>query len=227
MFLFYQPTLLEHPFLEESDAKHCLKVLRKRRGDQIGVLDGLGNHYVCEIVSDQLPTCQLRILSVSTKARLASRDVHLAVAPTKNPDRIEYLVEKCGEMGVASVTLVITDHSERKYQKIERLEKIAISALKQSYQPYLLAIHPPVRLVDWLPAVTGQRLIAHLTEEAISITEVPLDSSVTLLVGPEGDFSPAELMAAKHAGWTNVLLGNARLRTETAGLVGASWLTLT
>lgn len=226
MFLFFQPTLLEHPFLEESDAKHCLKVLRKRRGEKIGVLDGQGNQFLCEIISDQLPFCELRILEVSTRSRLAAREVHLAIAPTKNPDRIEYLVEKCGEMGVASISLVITEHSERRFQKIERLEKIAISALKQSYQPFLMHIIPPIALSSWLPTVSGQRLIAHLAEGASSITEVPLDSVVTLLVGPEGDFSTEELALAKQAGWTNVLLGNARLRTETAGIVGASWLTL-
>ena len=226
MFMFFQPTLSEHPFLEESDAKHCLRVLRKRRGDVIGVLDGRGHQYVCEIVSDKLPICEVRILDRQEKKRLAAREVHVGIAPTKNPDRLEFLVEKCAEMGVASIHLVVTDHSERRNQKLDRLEKIAISALKQSYQPWLMNIAGPVDLLTWIHQVTGQRLIAHLSETALPISEVSLEEKVTLLVGPEGDFSIREIETVKQSGWTNVLLGNARLRTETAGLVGASWLTL-
>ncbi len=231
MKLFYCKDITPNGFctLDAEESRHAVRVLRLREGDEINVTDGRGNLYTCQIVEANDKACSLSTLhsTLSTPpSPLSTPSFHLAVAPTKNPSRMEWLVEKAVEMGVAEITLLQCDHSERTFLKTERLEKLAVSAMKQSLHLTLPRINPAVSLRDWLTVddvsnVATQRLIAHceankprtLLHEALQAGQ-----DTVVLIGPEGDFSQEEITLALEKGFTPVSFGSARLRTETAAL---------
>ena len=227
MQLFYCKDITPEGYctLDAEESRHAVRVLRLREGDEINVTDGRSNLYTCQIVEANDKACCTQTL-FTLHSPLSTPRFHLAVAPTKNPSRMEWLVEKAVEMGVAEITLLQCDHSERTFLKTERLEKLAVSAMKQSLHLTLPRINPAVSLRDWLSVnnvsnVTTQRLIAHceadkprtLLHEALQAGQ-----DAVVLIGPEGDFSHEEITLALEKGFSPVSFGSARLRTETAAL---------
>ena len=219
--LFYQPDLaLSHLTPEESH--HAIHVLRLRIGDAIEVTDGLGTLASAELTSTESRKAGFRVLH-SQRTPKREPSTHLAIAPTKNIDRMEWLVEKCTEIGVEKITFVRCKTSERPTVPLDRLQKLALSALKQSRQAWLPTLVDMTLFKDFVSRVDEpRRFIAHVdTTHPDHLSTVAEDAGDrVLLVGPEGDFTNEELdLAVKH-GFKKVSLGPNRLRTETAGLVG-------
>lgn len=205
--------------VEETEARHIAKVLRHRSGDIIHLTDGRGNLYRAElnIVKNSVQ------LLVQEKIR-SGADSHLleiAVAPTKNNERLEWFVEKAVEIGVGKISLIHCEHSERSRAKVERLEKLAISAMKQSLKLHLPAIGELVDFEKWLESASAEiKCIAHCYEGEKRFLKNVLKPGKTacIAIGPEGDFSKEEIKLALTHGFVPVSLGNSRLRTETAAL---------
>jgi 16S rRNA (uracil1498-N3)-methyltransferase len=214
--------------LDEEESRHAIKVLRHQTGDLLEVTDGRGNAYQVSITDAHAGKCKFKIVSKST-IEPTPYSIHLAIAPTKNPERIEWLTEKMTEIGVQKISIVLTRHSERNRIKIDRLQKKAISALKQSGQYYL----PQIELQPDFNVFIKQQ---NADEKFIAYVDVHNNThlqhaasnskSYVILIGPEGDFSKEELQEAIAAGYTKVSLGKNRLRTETAGLVACHILNL-
>ncbi len=221
MHFFYIPTIdIEHPTLPEEETKHAVKVLRMKVGDQLKITNGKGLMLTAEVETIASKSCTLKVIE-SEEIKKPSPQRWLAVAPTKNADRLEWLVEKATELGITGIVPILCERSERKVQKIDRLEKIAIAALKQSQQAWLPEIPEPIAFSAFLEQeIKGQGFIAHCNEghkrklaQLYSIGE-----NVTLFIGPEGDFTDKEVKLALSKGCQPVSLGTNRLRTETAAL---------
>jgi 16S rRNA (uracil1498-N3)-methyltransferase len=224
MLLFYQSNIEKTPILSEEDSRHCVKVLRKNIKDKIHVVDGLGGLFECEITKAHEKKCEVRILSTKREFEKRTHYLHIAIAPTKNADRIEYFVEKCVEIGVDEITLIQTKHSERKNQKTERLEKIAISAMKQSLKAYLPKVNELMDFDKFIKTANFEaKFVAHLSEDAKPLKDVvTIKNEILLMIGPEGDFAQDEILLAQKYDFQLVTLGNSRLRTETAGVVACA-----
>ena len=206
--------------LSEEESKHAVRVLRLAVGDAVELLDGRGGHYQAEIAEANPKRCQLRITHHET---VAPRPyfAHVAVAPTKNLDRMEWFVEKAVEVGVERISFLRCARSERRELKLERLEKIAISALKQSGQAWLPQLDEIQDFAAFVAEVMpNTTFIAHLEEgERTALAQVMgMGPGCCVLIGPEGDFTPQEIALALAKGVRPVTLGNSRLRTETAAL---------
>ncbi len=225
MHLFFTPDLQPNDAsytLSEEESKHCARVLRLAQGDAVTLVDGRGGLFEAEIAEANPKKTKISILQSHPEYQKRGYRIHVAVAPTKNMDRMEWFVEKAVEMGIDEITFLHCARSERKNLNLERIEKIAVSAMKQSVKAYLPTLHPLTRYADFLqqPA-TGQRFIAHLVEgqERHSLAKsISGEDTYTILIGPEGDFSPEEVTQALQAGYKPVTLGQSRLRTETAAL---------
>ena len=230
MQLFYSKDITSAGFctLDAEESRHAVRVLRMREGDEINVTDGRGNLYRCQIVEANDKACVVSDATVLSTLHSPLSTFHLAVAPTKNPARMEWLVEKAVEIGVGEITLLQCDHSERSFLKTDRLEKLAISAMKQSLHILLPEIHPAINLSNWLNSHIHtfthsriQKFIAHCEADK---PRIPLASALqpgkdaVVLIGPEGDFSEEEIALALECGFQPVSLGPSRLRTETAAL---------
>ena len=206
--------------LSEEESKHAVRVLRLAAGDAVELLDGRGGHYRAEIADANPKRCQLRITHHET---IAPRPyfTHVAVAPTKNLDRMEWFVEKAVEIGVERISFLRCARSERRELKLERLEKIVVSALKQSGQAWLPQLDEMTDFAAFVAAATPETtFIAHLEEgERTALAQVAAQGpGCCVLIGPEGDFTPAEIALALGRGIRPVTLGASRLRTETAAL---------
>lgn len=231
MHRFYCPDIADTLTLGEEDSKHCVKVLRMAEGDTIEVVDGNGTLYTCRIAMAHPKRCAVEVVdSVKQLPHWGCR-ITLAIAPTKNLDRIEWLVEKCVEMGIDRIIPLRCHNSERTVLKTERLKKIMVSAMKQSLKatlPQLDEMTPIEQVIG--QAGSGVRCIAYCDallprEERLSLaTAYKPGQDVTVLIGPEGDFSPEEVAMAREAGFVPVTLGESRLRTETAGLMAVAWI---
>ena len=226
MQLFYNPALTESTenfTFDREESKHIVKVLRKKEGDILHVTNGLGEIFTVEIIIGMDTKCQVKIISTEKQQPLRYQ-LHLAVAPTKMNDRYEWFLEKATEIGVTSITPIICDRSEKKFVKNDRFEKIIQSAAKQSLHSYFPILNEAVSLKDFikLNTNTGTLLIAHCEEtNKKSLKEtVKKETEITLLIGPEGDFSENEIKLALENGYIPVTLGDTRLRTETAAIVG-------
>lgn len=233
MYLFYAPDIQTTHTLPEEESGHCVQVLRRTIGDRILVTDGKGRLYHCVVTNPHRKHCEVRIETSETPAPLHEGYIHIAIAPTKNIDRLEWAIEKCVEMGVDEISLILCDHSERKSVNYERLQKILISAAKQSLKTTFPVLNPLIRMTEL--QAEGDLFIAHcMTEEEqdslqaayrSSDTKHALKSEIigghrtTVLIGAEGDFSPEEINWALTHGYKPVSLGAARLRTETAAVV--------
>jgi 16S rRNA (uracil1498-N3)-methyltransferase len=223
MNLFFTPDISGSFYsLNEEESRHCQKVLRLHEGDMIHLTDGMGTLYEAQIVD-----ARSRQVGVEVTARhenYGKRDyrLHMAVAPTKNTDRFEWFLEKATEIGVDEITPLICVHSERRQLRADRLEKIITSAVKQSLKAYYPVLHP---IADFRAFITekreGQLFIAHLEErDPVLLQKACLKGGkVTILIGPEGDFSDKEIESAQEAMYQIVSLGRSRLRTETAAVV--------
>ena len=228
MQLFYCKDIILNAFctLDAEESRHAVRVLRLREGDELNVTDGRGNLYRCRIVTADDRACVIEAAEQEFSTFHSPFSIHLAVAPTKNPSRMEWLVEKAVEIGVGEITLLQCDHSERSFLKTDRLEKVAISAMKQSLHTLLPEIHPAVNLKDWLNSqfsiLNSQlKFIAHCEAEkprSPLATVLQPGKDAVVLIGPEGDFSEEEIARALECGFQPVSLGPSRLRTETAAL---------
>lgn len=222
MQLFYIPDNFEDTIiLPVDEAKHCIKVLRLGKGDEVQLVDGKGTIYRAIIEDDNWNNCTLRISEKISDFGKRNYHLHIAVAPTKNTDRYEWFVEKAVEIGVDIITPLICEHSERKSIPTERLERIAISAMKQSVKAFKTEIRPAVSFNQFVNSANEDlKLIAHCDEgNKTHIQKVAANkSSITILIGPEGDFSTKEINWAISKNFTPVSLGESRLRTETAAV---------
>ncbi|GAA4271935.1 16S rRNA (uracil(1498)-N(3))-methyltransferase [Aquimarina gracilis] len=226
MQLFYNNTLTKSSTeikFSREESKHIAKVLRKKEGDALHITNGKGHFFIAKITFSNPSQCHATIDSVETQSKKPYQ-LHLAVAPTKMNDRYEWFLEKATEIGIDQITPIFCDHSERKVIKAERFERILQSAMKQSLQAYLPRLNPAISLSDFLEKNNTDTLfIAHCEEtQKQSIKDVLLPkTNITILIGPEGDFSPKEIQTALSKGYKPVTLGNTRLRTETAAIVAA------
>lgn len=224
MQLFYIPqlTLGAEVTLPVDEAKHCVRVLRKKTGDTVHVADGQGGLYLAELVSDRWDDCRLLVRQPVPDETARPYRVTIALAPTHDADRLEWLIEKATELGIDSIRLVITARTERFKYKEERLHKILVGAMKQSGRATLPWLTEPVAWADFIKetqAFTGNKLVAACFGERKPLAEAyPMGGDVLVLIGPEGDFTPEEVRAAVQSGFQPVTLGAARLRVETAAL---------
>lgn len=225
MHLFYQSEPIT--VLSEDDSRHAIKTLRLNVGDAIAVTDGHGNRHSAVITVADARRCAFRITDTQrTPPRPFS--VRICVAPTKNLDRIEWFVEKAVEVGIERISFFFGQHSERRVLKLERLEKIAVAAMKQSLQSFIPQLDEAIPFGELLRTVTDeQRFIAHLPPHgaAVSLAKAAVaDGRYAVLIGPEGDFSTKEIEQAMETGFQMVTLGPNRLRTETAALTACQLL---
>lgn len=206
--------------LTSEESWHCTKVLRYKAGDEIGLIDGNGNFYEGQLSIVNEKKC---VANITFGPRIQNKHpyyLHLAIAPTKNIDRMEWLVEKAVEIGVDEITFMRCKNSERTVIKEDRLIKIAESAVKQSLQAYIPKIHGLTNFADVINSSADLKFIAHCEEpikKHLKDFEL-LNRKSLVLIGPEGDFSNEEIAQAKTAGFSEISLGENRLRTETAGL---------
>lgn len=207
--------------LGSEESFHCVKVLRMRSGDPIHLTDGNGNLYEGRLVSADTRNCVVLIENVLPETGKRPFRLHMAVAPTKNMARFEWFLEKATEIGVDEITPLICEHSERVQIRVDRLQKIILSAAKQSLKTYLPLLHEPVKFVDFVNSNhVGARFIAYVEEhQPRHLKEVYKQGDCTVFIGPEGDFSRKEMELAINSGIKPVSLGPSRLRTETAAMV--------
>ena len=224
MYLFYCPDIEKEQTLSEEESGHCVRVLRYTTGDEILITDGRGTTYTARITNPHPKHCDFEILSREKQEKHHAFHLHIAVAPTKNIERLEWAIEKCVEIGVDEITPLLCRFSERKQLRTDRLEKIILSAAKQSLTPYLPVLHELTPFDEFIKG-QGQRqgqqnFIAHCYKEDKRVlkNEIEKGSNVLVLIGPEGDFSIGEVEQAVENGFQPVTLGQSRLRTETAGL---------
>ena len=213
---------------DKEESKHIIKVLRKQEGHKIHITNGLGYLFISEIVLGLEKKCEVKIIKEQF-FKPSTFYTHIAVAPTKMHDRIEWFLEKATEIGIHEITPIICEHSERKIFKIDRAEKIIQSATKQSNQYYLPKINEAISLSEFIKKnQNGQKFIAHCeeTQKKSFSEEIEKNQSVTILIGPEGDFSTKEIKLALENNFIPVTLGNTRLRTETAALVACHTIVL-
>lgn len=223
MNLFYTPDIRgDYYTLNPEESKHCIRVLRFTAGEPVALVDGRGNWYNGMIDRPDAKGCGVQITEQIGHYGERPFHLHLAIAPTKNIDRIEWMLEKCTEIGIDEITLLNTEHSERKVVKEERLEKVIIAAMKQSLKAYLPRLNPMTDFRKFISTCTeSQKLIAHChagDKKRLDDIYRP-GQDVVILIGPEGDFSETEVSLAAGAGFTAITLGHSRLRTETAGIV--------
>lgn len=227
MIQFYSPDIAETRTLPESDSAHCCRVLRMKEGDEVVVVDGKGNRYHCVILEAHPKRTSVEIVSCETLAREWNVTITLAVAPTKHSDRMEWMIEKAVEIGIDRVVPVRCGRSERKVLKTERLEKVMISAMKQSLKAHLPAIDEVTDLKTFLTSLPEgvQKYMGYCDSKYPRrefVKEFQSGKDVVLLIGPEGDFTPEEVQCAVDNGFVPVTFGNTRLRTETAALYGVT-----
>jgi len=225
MQLFYSPDISEmvstYTF-DKTESRHIVRVLRKQETDVLHITNGKGFLFIAEISIASDKKCLVNIISVVEKKKKWNYNLHIAIAPTKLNDRMEWFIEKATEIGIDEITPIICKHSERKVIKLERLEKIALAAMKQSLKFHLPKIHPAVTFKEFIKSKpTGDLFIAHCEEQDKKSfkNQIKPDTDITILIGPEGDFSPSEIEIGLQNKYTPVSLGESRLRTETAALV--------
>ncbi len=234
MQLFYSPDIISNTLpqqvqLAEEESAHCVRVLRKKAGDTIQITDGRGGMFDAVVINNDPKKCLVTVISAFAILPRRPYRLHIAVAPTKNTDRIEWFLEKATEIGISEITPVICEHSERTVLRTDRLQKILISAMKQSMNLHLPLLNEPVKLADFLKReYFGQKFIGYVEEkqEVLLKQRYQKGSDCLVLIGPEGDFSKDELKEAKQKGFEAISLGNSRLRTETAALVATMTINL-
>lgn len=237
---FYVPDAATGDRLPEDEAQHCIRVLRLQVGDEIMLMDGAGAFYKAEIVNVQAKKCFYQILQREEQPKEWGGWLHLAMAPTKNMDRIEWFAEKATEIGFDELTFLNCKNSERKVVKNERIDKIIVSAVKQSRKSWKPTLHEMIDFKSFIKQLDDydQKFIAHCYDEGdiegmakdddrkemnagkqFLFDALQRHKKTVVLVGPEGDFSIDEVRQALNCGFVPVSLGKSRLRTETAALV--------
>ena len=231
MQLFYNPTLdnsFKQFYFSPEESRHIIKVLRKKTGDHLKITNGRGYFFTAEILDADPKKCQVQLVS-DKKIIAPLHHLHIAIAPTKMNDRLEWFLEKATEIGISEITPILCERSERKVIKNERLEKVLQSAMKQSLRPFLPKLNALTPFADVIKnQKTELNFIAHCHEgEKMELKRcVQADKDLLILIGPEGDFSTNEIAMAKTKGFQAISLGNSRLRTETAGIVACATVAL-
>ena len=222
---FYVPDALTATELPPEEAMHALRVLRMKIGDEMVLMDGQGNYYRAEVTLAHTKHCLYEIKEQMPQQRQWQGHIHLAIAPTKMMERIEWMTEKAVEVGVDEISFLNCQFSERRLVKISRLEKIMIAAVKQSHKAWATQLNEIVTFDSFIRQPrTGHKYIAHCYEEVPrtylfdELQKTSASDDTIVLIGPEGDFSIDEVRKAVDAGYISVHLGKSRLRTETAGL---------
>lgn len=218
--VFYNPDAALGNMLPEEESWHALKVMRLREGDPIVVVDGKGMYIEAKIISVSGRHCHYEIENQWPDFEKRRRRLHVAIAPPKQIERFEFFLEKATEIGIDDITPFLCSNSERQQLRPDRLEKILISAMKQSVKAYLPRLHPMVPFMSLMQSEASQKAIAHCRDgEKLPFFGFAMNAtSMLILIGPEGDFTLQEIELAHSSGFTAVSLGNSRLRTETAAL---------
>ncbi|MDR1666374.1 MAG: 16S rRNA (uracil(1498)-N(3))-methyltransferase [Bacteroidales bacterium] len=221
--VFYAPGISgDHCTLDKDESAHAVKSLRLKTGDSITLTDGKGGWYNAVIAHAHAEHCEVAVTGKRQEAEKQPYRLHIGIAPTKNIDRLGWFVEKSTEIGIDEITPLLCEHSERKNIPLERLQRIAVAAMKQSGKACLPKLNPLLPLTEWLKTCESDRkLIAFCGQSPrknIRTACIP-GKSVAVAIGPEGDFSPNEIQQASTAGFECITLGKSRLRTETAGIV--------
>lgn len=225
MQLFYDKNIKENDkqfTFDKIESKHIIRVLRKKEGDILTITNGKGYLFTSKISIANDKQCLVEITQVELKENQLNYNLHIAIAPTKNNQRLEWFIEKATEIGISEITPIICKHSERKIIKKERLGKVLLSAMKQSNQFYLPKLNESISFADFIKEnKEGDLFIAHCeeTNKKSLKNELTKNKKITILIGPEGDFSLNEIKLALENSYIPVSLGNSRLRTETAGIV--------
>ncbi len=228
MDIFYESSAdvgLSFVTLNEEESYHCINVLRHKKNDKIVITNGKGYIFDAQIIDENKKRCTVEINSYLKKEKESY--LHIALAPTKNQDRVEWFVEKATEIGINEYTPIICERSERKNINIQRLERIVISAMKQSQKAWKPIVNEAISFKDFISKIEcNNKYIAHCSENdelksnKVQLSEVNFKKEKTIvLIGPEGDFSDIEIQNALLKGYKGISLGNSRLRTETAGII--------
>ncbi|MDR1679123.1 MAG: 16S rRNA (uracil(1498)-N(3))-methyltransferase [Prevotellaceae bacterium] len=215
--------------LPEDESTHAIRVLRMQAGDKLHLVDGRGGLFEAEITNPHQKRCEVRILNAVFNYEKRPFRLHIAIAPTKMNERMEFFLEKATEIGIDEITPLLCQRSERKELKTARMEKILVAAMKQSVKAYLPKLNEICAFEKFIHRATAeQKFIAHCSEgeKLLLKNACKPTTEVLILIGPEGDFSEAEVALAREAGFVPVSLGNSRLRTETAGIVACHTVTL-
>ncbi len=224
MQLFYNPTIESDLFLEKEEHIHATKVLRKKEGDTLFVMDGKGGLFECLLT--QIASKKSTVSIIKHQQFNKENHLHIAIAPTKNNNRMEWFLEKATEIGIAEITPLLCARSERKVIKKDRMEKIILAAAKQSKSYFLPQLHEIISFKKFVESCEANNLfIAHCEEESEKKTLLNYSSekrnTTIILIGPEGDFTSDEITIAKNNHFLELSLGESRLRTETAAVVTA------
>ena len=205
---------------------HHLQVLRAREGEALQVFDGLGNLYLATIANMAKRFVTIQIKELIKNEPLPISQLHIAIAPTKNIERTEWFIEKATEIGIHSITPIICQRSERRELRIDRLEKVLLSAAKQSLHLHLPKLNNAVPFKEFIKSTKdkeNKKFIAFCEEKTMHLKDAfQPNQSILILIGPEGDFSSDEVLIAKNAGYETISLGESRLRTETAGIMASA-----
>lgn len=232
--IFYVPearnaAVGQQVYLDEDESAHCYKVLRLRPGEMISVIDGCGHFYEAELTLCDRKNCAATITAIDTDVYIRPYRNHVAIAPTKNIDRFEWFVEKAVEFGIDEITPLLCAHSERKVLKTDRIQKIAVSAVKQSGNVIMPIINELTPYNDFMKSCAAPcKMIAHCEpqKKKFFADNLAAGQNCCTLIGPEGDFSDEEIAMALANGFLPTSLGNTRLRTETAGVAVCAFLAL-
>jgi 16S rRNA (uracil1498-N3)-methyltransferase len=225
MKLFYGEIDESQVLINDEEQQHIVKVLRMRNGEEIHVTDGKGNLAAGTLVTEGKKAI-IQVHDIKTDLPDFDSKLHIAIAPTKNIDRIEFFVEKAVEMGISEITLLQTEKTERKNINIDKIRKQAIAASKQSLRFHFPVINDLTKLTDFLKNISPENtFVAHCHEnlERTDLKQIPKMENITFLIGPEGDFSEKEISFLANHHIKAVSLGNQRLRTETAGVFVVAW----
>ena len=222
MHLFYTPDINSEIYqLDEEESKHCVRVLRLQIGTRVNLIDGKGGFYLAEIISDHPKKTQLKVINYTAEFGKRNHHLHIAIAPTKSIDRFEWFLEKATELGIDEITPIICDRSERREIKVDRSNKIITSAVKQSLKAYHPKLNQQKSFKElMLQKKDAQLYIAHCEagEKSFINDDFKAFEKYLILIGPEGDFSTAEIEIALENEFVPITLGQSRLRTETAAL---------
>lgn len=219
----------EITFLNEEESQHVLKVLRKKSGDKLFVINGNGTFCEAQIIQENTRNCKIQVLKKEIKQRLRNYNLHIAIAPTKNIDRFEWFVEKAVEIGISEITPLTCFHSERRVLKEDRIMKIIISASKQSQEFYFPKLNKLTGFDEFIKQQRSEfKYIAHCYQDKKILlwNHYQKNENALILIGPEGDFSEKEVEQAIKTGFVPVSLGESRLRTETAGIVACNTVSI-
>lgn len=229
MYLFYTPDITAGLYsLNEEESRHCQKVLRLREGDIVHLTDGQGTLFEARISDAHSRQVTVEVISRQDGYGRRNYRLHIAVAPTKNIDRFEWFLEKATEIGVDEITPLICDHSERRQLRTDRLEKLITAAVKQSLKAYHPKLNEPEPLGKFLAKpYKGNKYMAYITSGTPLLKQLyQKGADAVIMIGPEGDFSPAEAEAAINSGYQVISLGDSRLRTETAAVAACHTIQL-